>query len=504
MPFGKKSDLGSAAIVVLLCVVQIAVWYQVVLAREEKFDQQIDQRLSKVISALQEEALCVQLYSQRYVSAGDDFYLIAPVEHSATSSDTISNYWQLVDTLKNPVNRSRFQMELPALVDLSVRMQFLVPRDSDENDLSDFQKEALSELKTSLWTNIDGNSIKLLDTIVLKNTIQEAFLIEPIKEINSAIINRKTEEIQFAFGTTRMASAKTNFAPLFPVETEIVPWDLHISFPNKRMAFMWDASPILLASFVVVALLLIWLWNVQKSMRAKRRLATMQLDLVSSISHEFNTPITNISFALETILKGGDINQKDGERLLNVIKDANVRMDTNVKKIMAVTLFQNEKFILEKEPHDIHEVLDRAAELSRPALEKNQSVLIKNYSSQASWIDLDATYMVNVITSLIENSVKHGGTEVTLELRTSDDDNGVWIDVLDNGPGIPKKERSLVFEKFYRIEATDRKYVNGTGIGLYFTKLVVEAHGGTIKAIDHETKGARIQIHLKKNEINED
>ena len=99
--------------------------------------------------------------------------------------------------------------------------------------------------------------------------------------------------------------------------------------------------------------------------------------------------------------------------------------------------------------------------------------------------------MTRVISNLVENSVKYSGAGSVVQVTTWDDEKWVYIEIKDNGVGIPAEELSNIFEKFYRIKNDANHSIKGTGLGLYLVKYFVELHGGTISVdsiIGEETK----------------
>lgn len=106
-------------------------------------------------------------------------------------------------------------------------------------------------------------------------------------------------------------------------------------------------------------------------------------------------------------------------------------------------------------------------------------------------IEIDVTLITRVISNLIENALKYSGDNTAVEIKTWDDEAWVYVEIKDNGVGIPEEELANVFEKFYRIKNDANHSIKGTGLGLYLVKYFVELHGGKISAssvLGKETK----------------
>jgi signal transduction histidine kinase len=112
--------------------------------------------------------------------------------------------------------------------------------------------------------------------------------------------------------------------------------------------------------------------------------------------------------------------------------------------------------------------------------------------------DGDPERIHEVVANLLENAVRHSpqGGEVTVSAHA--DRGRIWIEVADQGPGIPEGEASRVFERFYRADAARAARDGGTGLGLAIAKWIVDAHGGDIRVERNEPRGCRMVVALPR------
>jgi signal transduction histidine kinase len=111
-------------------------------------------------------------------------------------------------------------------------------------------------------------------------------------------------------------------------------------------------------------------------------------------------------------------------------------------------------------------------------------------------IQIDVTLITRVISNLVENAIKYSPMNATVKVKTWDDENWVYTEISDNGPGIPADELENIFEKFYRIKNDANHSIKGTGLGLYLVKYFVELHGGTIEVQSVTGEGTRFIVKL--------
>jgi two-component system phosphate regulon sensor histidine kinase PhoR len=96
--------------------------------------------------------------------------------------------------------------------------------------------------------------------------------------------------------------------------------------------------------------------------------------------------------------------------------------------------------------------------------------------------ELDEFHFENAVSNLIDNAIKYGGNEITV-IITKDSAEQVQISVHDNGEGILKQDEPFIFDKFYRARTKNMHNIKGFGIGLYYTKNIIEKHKGTIELL---------------------
>jgi signal transduction histidine kinase len=103
--------------------------------------------------------------------------------------------------------------------------------------------------------------------------------------------------------------------------------------------------------------------------------------------------------------------------------------------------------------------------------------------------------MATVLNNLFTNAIRYGSNPCRIDLEIKERDHFLWISVSDNGPGIKKEDLKHLFEKFFRGEEAKQRVVKGLGLGLYYVKQIVEAHGGTIMV--HSKTGDGTTFHIK-------
>ena len=110
-------------------------------------------------------------------------------------------------------------------------------------------------------------------------------------------------------------------------------------------------------------------------------------------------------------------------------------------------------------------------------------------------ISADRSHFINILTNIIENSIKYSGDDVTVKIEAEASSDGYHIKVTDNGNGISQTDKRKIYDRFYRGEASSSD-IPGMGLGLAYVKLLIEAHGGAISVESEEGVGSTFTIIL--------
>ena len=270
---------------------------------------------------------------------------------------------------------------------------------------------------------------------------------------------------------------------------------------NKlELFFTNETATLLKASFVSILLSLLLsisiiasLIYLLKTIYKQKQLAEVKNDLISNITHEFKTPIATISTALEA-MKSFDV-LEDKEKSEKYISIANLqvnRLNEMVEKILETAMLNQEELVLDKQPTNVAKLLDDIIEKYKTVNTKKSFQFLNSVSEL--YLKLDKFHFENAIENIIDNAIKYGGDKIKIEL--SSEKNNIHVFIKDNGIGIHKNQKDKVFEQFYRIPTGNTHNVKGFGIGLFYTKNIIEKHGGTISIIYDKNNNSLFKIEL--------
>ncbi|EKE03766.1 MAG: two-component sensor histidine kinase [uncultured bacterium] len=222
------------------------------------------------------------------------------------------------------------------------------------------------------------------------------------------------------------------------------------------------------------------------------------IDFVSTVSHELRTPLTSIKGFADTLLTAGDkLDAEKQRRFISIIKSQIDRLTRLVENLLTVSRLESKKDKSIYKAVNFKEFLDRILQnLSPKAGNHNIKVEIMP-NLPPIWVDTDK--FEQIITNLVDNAIKYSnkGTSITIKAGFAPDNTDfIEIKVMDQGVGIPKEFLSNIFTKFSRIDNPLTRQTEGTGLGLYITKSLVENMGGKISVNSNGKQGSVFTVML--------
>lgn len=228
----------------------------------------------------------------------------------------------------------------------------------------------------------------------------------------------------------------------------------------------------------------------------QKRLSDIKNDFINNMTHELKTPIATIGLSSEMLMKG-TVSDKEGiQRYAGVIFKENKRLQKQVERVLNIAKLDKEEVELSVETVNFHELLEEA----KDTFEFNQMThggkIDLDLKAENDAVLADPVHIGNVIYNLLDNAVKYCKEQPSIILSTWNDKKGIYFEISDNGIGISRENIKSIFDKFYRVSTGNLHDVKGFGLGLYYVKLIVEAHSGTIDVKSSPGKGTTFKVWL--------
>ncbi|PTT59119.1 sensor histidine kinase [Arthrobacter sp. HMWF013] len=197
-------------------------------------------------------------------------------------------------------------------------------------------------------------------------------------------------------------------------------------------------------------------------------------DFVSSVSHEFRTPLTSILGYVELLLADGP--DEEQQQPLEIVKRNSERLLTLVSDLLAS---RNGQLLVKPNPVDVAELVRASVSAAQPRADSSRVVLETDIPVQLE-AHVDGPRISQVLDNLVSNAIKYSPDGGNVVVALMQEDGHLTCQVSDTGMGMTPADQAEVFTKFFRTSNVRRTAIPGVGLGLPISKAIVEAHGGTI------------------------
>ena len=248
------------------------------------------------------------------------------------------------------------------------------------------------------------------------------------------------------------------------------------SFTNSTKEILKRGLTGILISTLLILVVISCLFYLLKIIKHQKQLAEVKNDLISNITHEFKTPIATIGVALESIKDFNVIEDKEKTTsYLNMSTTQLNKLNLMVEKLLETATLDSEELHLNKEEINVVDLVQSL--VNKHAMATSKDIDFKCDREEILG-KIDIFHFENALNNVIDNAIKYGGDHVKVEVSVIQ--NGFNILVSDDGHDLTPAHKHKIFEKFYRISKGNTHDVKGFGIGLYYTKKIIEKHNGSI------------------------
>ena len=310
------------------------------------------------------------------------------------------------------------------------------------------------------------------------------------------IINLRTGEKINGIGTQKEPSfmaVKPKYFPIRSDYTQVV--QLIITNPNKT--FLERMGLMLAGTFIIMLLVIVCISYQVRFISRFEKIFQIREDFSYAMIHDMKTPLTSIIMALN-FLRSGKLDDKPviKDKYFDIAENEADHLLTLTNKVLTISKLENHKLEMNRTEVELTPIIEKLTEKFKAKSQKTVN-FITDIKAETAYADVE--YLEEVLSNLIDNSVKYSDESVEIRISTARDDRYTVLKVYDNGFGISDKDIHLIFRKFERASAVKRNRRNGAsgfGLGLNFVDQVVEAHHGKIFVSSIEGEFTEFTIYL--------
>lgn len=267
----------------------------------------------------------------------------------------------------------------------------------------------------------------------------------------------------------------------------------------------WYKSSWFLLLMILLALLLIYGIMAEVIRRNRYRLVLEKKEMeqrvneekigfLVNVSHELRTPLTLVYAPLKRLLENNTVLSGNGylkEQLVLIFKQT-VLMKDVINMVLDINKLNTGYDTLVKQPHPLNSWIEALANDFRNEMENKQLSLVLTLDPTLDRISFDDSKCRIILSNLLMNALKFSESSTTITVGTKKENGSAFVTVSDEGVGLKDVDTTRLFSRFYQ----GKHGIQGSGIGLYYSRTLIEKHGGTIGAYDNEDKGATFFFSL--------
>lgn len=409
------------------------------------------------------------------------------------------------EQLRDKLNMAEYEVVETLVDDISHVLPALpvdvLPKDANEQVLKMLGKSTVAERFTAAELQR-----KFKDAFAVNGLSQAKFQFAIVSNTNNAGTELASSDFerQYEVGVKDTANYWIDVWPLMSLtETDAenaVPEEKLIVVVSGMKSFLLMSVGWMIAAAVFFSLIIITAFYLTiRTILNQKKLSEMKSDFINNMTHELRTPLATISIAVDTLKNEKVIGDRDKLAAIgNIIKAENNRMNLQVEQILQAAQLDITEVLKDKDTMHVHEVFRTINDKFLLQLQEKNAVLVFDFKALEDGVLGHKVHFVNMLSNLVDNALKYSKEDVDphIIVSTKNDGKRILISVIDNGIGMTKDTASKVFDKFYRAHTGNVHNVKGFGLGLNYTRKMVEAHDGTISLETTLGKGSTFIISL--------
>lgn len=285
------------------------------------------------------------------------------------------------------------------------------------------------------------------------------------------------------------------------------PWNIFVSQSNQDELVKSSRQEILLFGiffFVIFALMILGAFLIGRDITRESETTRLKTEFVHNVSHELKTPLSLIRLYGETLQTREHLSDPDKKEAYEIITKESERLSHLINNILDFSKIEMGKKEFNFQKHSLHDLVAETLASYRYHLENNGFILKENLSNDIPVMRLDKEAIASVLINLLSNALKYSQKKKEIIVRLFKEVDFAVLQVEDKGIGIPQKEISNIFQRFYKISQKETAETGGSGLGLTLVKHIIEAHKGRVEVQSQLGAGSIFSIYLPFSNLNKD
>ncbi|SOE21793.1 two-component system, OmpR family, phosphate regulon sensor histidine kinase PhoR [Spirosomataceae bacterium TFI 002] len=340
---------------------------------------------------------------------------------------------------------------------------------------------------------------QMLDTLLKEELSNRGIAIKyeyGVKNIDKMIFTSYAENYD------PKSSEKSYNVRLFPNDAMQQDQFLYVYFPERDQLIMGNMNTVFGSSIALLFLIGGIFYASINTMLQQKKLSTIKNDFINNMTHEFKTPISTISLAVEVMKDASVIKDKQKtDRYLGIIKDENNRLSLQVEKVLQMALLEKGEVKLNKQEIDIHEVIEQVYQNLGVQIEQKNGQVFLELEANNPIIEGDEVHLTNIVYNLMDNANKYSKESPQITIASENVNGSLKLTIRDEGIGMSKDQISRIFDRFYRVSTGNVHDVKGFGLGLSYVKKMLDLHNANIEVDSKINEGTTFTLYFHTQNV---
>jgi signal transduction histidine kinase len=453
---------GITLLLVSLVTIQLIWLRQAAVMEQRETKLHVIKALERAEEKLKNTNYCMITYSKLYLNPNEGFYMLHTLRGKTDTVHTFTNdeAFTHTDTMLYDIPSINTQ-QYPVTVDMQLRLRMEV------GDTGNFYKE-----QEEFYHNT--GSKRVADKFAASRAIDSLFDMVLLDSLIGGYLKSEGTGANYGFGFIDNNHSNVVYARRVKDTTALLQsqYAINIFTDNKflkphklSVVFMggqafYRTNYWLISSVFIIVLLAASFFVFVKLYFGQVKLTEMKSDFINNLTHEFNTPIANISLAIETLEGDGAASTDKVDKILGIISVEAARLRDNIEKALQVTAMDKGEMQMHKEETDLVALVTTI--LSSYQMQCEQLGGRINYlHPEQVLIGVDETHFLNCVCNLLDNAIKYRNGIPLITITLQETPTNVTLVIADNGIGMGQETQKHIFEKFYRAHEGDVHNMGG-------------------------------------------
>jgi len=255
--------------------------------------------------------------------------------------------------------------------------------------------------------------------------------------------------------------------------------------------YIFDPRLVALIVLMVSTILFVVGFIISQSFERLAEANKIKSEFVSIVSHQLRTPLSNLGWAIEVLMSGklGKTDHRQFEYFV-ILRENIVRMNELIKDLLMVSRIQTQTLFFSEKEFSLVELVQELIQDFKVVAQASNVNVIFDQPQNIPLVFADPFKIRQVVENLLDNAIRYTQNKGEVRIKIETQGNRIYFAIQDNGVGIPQKDQKQIFQRFFRADNVMKYQTQGSGLGLYISKSIIDKSGGKIGFISPKGQGS--------------